>query len=187
LVLCTFARAEQSQQMMYSKGHLGMNALSIILARGGNSRNRIAFLGGVRTDYYPSNVLGIFVGGDFTSRGTELMSGETASASFTDWIGGLALRHSSLIFSESSKSFSHFGPYLSIPLGPLKAGSVEIQQSQISIGAYIDTELLFPIGDPWLLGLKIWAKAGLTDSFKQSELSQLRSIVETGLGICVSY
>jgi hypothetical protein len=174
---------EKESPTFYVESKLGLNFVAIALSPLGTSDNRLAILGGAKSDYFLSEVWGFFAGFEVTTRGAKLVSGDAARASFVDLPFGLTLRHRLPLIEGDYVSLSHLGAYYSIPLGHLKTDTLTVQDTRQSWGGYVNFATIFCLSESMSLGFDLWGKWGFTETYQRSLFGNLTTIVEAGAGL----
>ncbi len=166
--------------------HSGITVIGKIITQTGDTKNRLAPLVGFGVTYLLTSSTAIFGRVDYTSRGAQLIGGDSAAASFIDVPLGFSFHHGSWFF-ENETFVSSLGVYFSFPTSHLTTDSQTIQSSRRSVGGFANLSSHFPVSESWYVGPQIWTKVGLTRSFDESSIGNLKSILELGIGIFVAY
>ncbi len=146
------------------------------------SNNRISFLGGLASEYFFVPSVGVFLGGQLTSRGfIDATNNNSSSALYIDIPAGLAFNAS--FFGTYSRRFQVLlGPYYSIPLSqfqgtvPLLVGT---NKNQPFLGIYFASEALFEVTESFDLGYIIYFKYGIQSAIP----AQTVNFSEFGIGV----
>lgn len=165
---------------------IGANLWASLSGSAGRSSNRISLLAGAEAYYFFTPNVGIFLGGQYTSRGERTASGASASASFVDVPFGICFRHGSRIFGSRSQNQFSLGGFYAVPLGNL---SVTNTQTRAAAGIILMGQTLFPIGESTALGFGTWGKFGVSEVVVSDASAGINggSALEWGIGLVLGF